>query len=120
MTTTRQIVFDEGAALRDAGMKAATDRADRENPTWSDRALAFVHHYALTHAELTIEDVRTFAHNNGLPMHDEGRAWGSIPRVAAGLRWIQKTDRVRLAADPKVHKNRCTVWTSLIYNGRSA
>jgi hypothetical protein len=110
-----QLVFDRAAAERDAGMKAATDNADRQSPTWSDRALAFVHQYAIDHADLTIEDVRFFAHNHGLPVPPDGRAWGSIPRAAAFRKWIRKTDRVRDAQDPKVHKNRCQVWESLLW-----
>ena len=109
-----QIDFDRAKTLRDEGMAAATEHADAVSLSWSDRALAFYHQYALSHPTLTTEDVRIFAHNNGLPVPPDGRAWGSIPRRAAHKKWIRKAGKAT-ARDPRVHCNEVQIWESLLY-----
>lgn len=113
-----QLNYDEAREARDRGMQAATDNADRQIPTWSDRALAFLHSYAIAKPDLTTEAVRIYAHNLGLATPPDGRAWGTVTRRAARLGWIAKSGRTATAVDPKVHCNEVRVWQSLIYAGR--
>jgi len=120
MTTQLQIDFDKAVTLRDKGMKAATAHADSVLPTWSERALAIYHQYALSHQFLTNEAVRTFAHNEcGLPTPTDARCWGTIPRMAAHRKWVRKAGK-DIAKDPRVHCNEVTVWESLIYVQKTA
>lgn len=115
MTRQANIKFGEARELRDRGMHASTANADAKSPTWSDRALAFLHEFAVAHKEFPAEHVRIYAHNRGLPVPPDGRAWGTIMRVAAFKKWIRKTGKTTTASDPKVHMNEVRVWESQIY-----
>lgn len=118
--TRQQIPLDyhEARQKRDAGMKASTAHADAVSPTWSERALAFLHEFAVDHRQFPAEHVRLYAHNKGLPMPPDGRAWGSVMRSAAFKNWIRKTNTTMTASDPKVHMNEVRIWESLIWRQR--
>lgn len=100
---------------RDKGIKRAVDHADAENPSWSDRALAFIHEYSLTHSAVVCESVRAYAESRGMPKPPTARAWGGPMVRARKLGWLQKTQERQVAADPGVHMNELHVWRSLIY-----
>ena len=115
MISQLQLSFDKAKELRDEGMRASTANAEAKVPTWSERALAFFHEYATTHLFLTTEDVRIYAHNvRGFPAAPDSRAWGSIARAAAHRKWTRKSDRTKIAINPKVHQQELRVWESLI------
>lgn len=107
--------LNERELERDKGMGQAVDHANMEHLAWSDRALAFVHMYALEHQEFTCELVRNYAESRGMPKPPSERAWGHPMRAAAKNRWIEKTERRMVAIDPRVHCNELKVWRSLIW-----
>lgn len=109
-----QLDFDRARTLRDQGMAASTAHADAVSPTWSDRALAFVHEWAVSHQTFTSEDVRIFAHNMGLPTPPDQRAWGTVMLAAARKGWTRKAGYVT-ARDPKVHMQEIRLWESLLW-----
>ena len=63
------------------GMARAADHADRETPSWSDRALGCLVMWARSNpgSLWLIEDVRAYAEEaEGLPPAPDGRAWGAV------------------------------------------
>lgn len=82
MKTAEQASF---AALD--GMTRAADHADRETPTWSDRAIAYVREFAGMEdgRAFLIEQAREYAEYHGLPLPPDGRAWGAVATRAARL-----------------------------------
>ncbi len=109
------LAYAEGRHLRDQGMTASTAHADAVIPTWSERAIAFLHEFAVLHQHFPAEYVRRYAHARGLPVPPDGRAWGSVMQRAALKKWIRKTDRTLISSDPKVHMNEVRVWESQIW-----
>jgi hypothetical protein len=104
-----------GEQLRDAGMAAALDHAEREaTPSWGDVAFGYVTLYAMRHYALTCEDVRMFAAAGGLANPPDGRAWGNAMRRASNAKIIAPHDWVT-AKDPKVHAQPIRLWKSLIF-----
>jgi hypothetical protein len=82
METTLNLAAAEQAA--ELGAQLAANHADNENPSWTERALAYFVAYAKarpTSAFLT-EDVRFAASLDGLPPPPDRRAWGYIPKAA--------------------------------------
>lgn len=81
------------AAKRDTGMERAEDKANRDAPFWSDRALLAVEKYCAAHPDLKFlgEDVREWAEARKLvSAPDNGRAWGAVFRKAASMKIIRK------------------------------
>lgn len=78
--TAVQTSLDAALAAAD-GMARAADHADRETPTWSDRALGCLVMWARSNpgSLWLIEDVRAYAEEaEGLPPAPDGRAWGAV------------------------------------------
>jgi hypothetical protein len=78
---------------RDTGMALAVDKADRDQPMWSDTALLALEKYCLVHPDRKFlgEDVREWAEGMGIvSAPDNGRAWGAVIRKAASLKIIRK------------------------------
>jgi hypothetical protein len=114
MSEQLHIDFTAARIARDDGMARAANHADQVVPSWQERALAFLRDYAASHADFICEDVRQYAEARGLPTPPDGRAWGAVMMRGARLHIVGKTDRVRCAADPKVHMNPCTLWKSCL------
>ena len=70
------------------GMDQAAAHADREEPGWTDRALAYLLDFAGIQAEFIGEDVARWAHENGLPSPTDSRAWGYTHYSADGIMHI--------------------------------
>ena len=102
-----------GEDLRDQGILAALSNAERVTPGWSEEALGYVRVFATTRHEFTVEQVREFAYESGLPRPPDDRAWGHIPITAVKRGWVERAGVVE-AVDPKVHKNMVTLWRSRI------
>jgi hypothetical protein len=80
-------------AKRDTGMALAEDKANRDAPFWSDRALLAVEKYCLAHPgqKFLGEDVREWAEAKRMVSVPENeKAWGSVFRRAANLKIIRK------------------------------
>jgi len=105
-----QLAIDFAAAKqqRDAAIHRAVEHADAVEPSWSDRAYAFLTDYLRTHATFTTEQVRDAAAGivNEPPSR---RAWGAVTLRAVRAGWIVREGYVN-ANDPKVHMNVVTLW----------
>lgn len=80
-------------AKRDIGMAMAEDKANRDAPFWSDRALLALEKYCLAHPDQKFlgEDVREWAEGKRLvSIPDNERAWGAVFQKAARLKIIRK------------------------------
>jgi hypothetical protein len=102
--------------LADEGMRQAADHADAEEPRWTDRAYEALENFARTHREFMTEDARTWAHQNGLPMPPDKRAWGAVTKRAqrANIVVIERYQSTRI---PPAHASPRPVWGSRIYGG---
>lgn len=73
-----------GQRLADEGMTRAIEHADRVCNGWSSKAWnLFVRYITEVKREFMTEDVREWAHNMGLPLPPDSRAWGAIIRRAS-------------------------------------
>lgn len=108
----------DGSELRDKGMKQAADNADRVVPSWGDDAVGYLERFLKRYSiftEFQAEHVRHWAHNNGLPMPPDARAWGMVMKRAKkfGLVEFVRWDRCH---DRKVHMCPAAVWRKVKAN----
>lgn len=76
--------FAEATKRRDDGMRRAVEHADDVTAEWSKRAIGLLIEYARwDDAGFLAEQVRLFAHDQGLPSPPDGRAWGAVFQRAA-------------------------------------
>lgn len=101
-----------GAALKDLGMQAAVDHAERVVPRWKDLALLAFTKYAMTHAMFTTEQVRLAS--TEVPSPPDKRAWGAVARQATRDRIVERQGFVQ-AKSPTVHCMYVTLYQSLLY-----
>lgn len=106
--TTRELALE--------GMTRAVDHADRIEPGWSERAYRMLLQYAASHFEFMTEDVRTWAHDAGLPQPPDSRAWGAVTLRAVKARLLIR-DRYRKTRIPPAHACDRPVWRSPLYVG---
>lgn len=68
------------------GIEQAVDHADQVSPGWSDRAFEMVKRYPNV-LPFFVQDLREWAHDNGLEDPPSNRAWGGVIKRAnhAGL-----------------------------------
>jgi len=82
----QQLPLNHDAAWQRAegGMEAAGSHADRVKPEWREQALEHLTRFAASSDKpFLMEQARTWAHANGLPLPPDARAWGSVTRVAS-------------------------------------
>jgi hypothetical protein len=106
--TTRQLAGE--------GMRQAVEHADAVELKWSERAYAFLERYAAANREFLTEDVRTWAHRNGLPLAPDNRAWGAVINRASRERLIVR-DRYETIRIPPSHARPMPVWRSKTFGG---
>ncbi|NDB65562.1 MAG: hypothetical protein EB168_07840 [Euryarchaeota archaeon] len=97
-----------GAALRDAGMQAAASNAEANSSGWQERAIQCVRDFPQD--EFLTEDVRQWAHNNGLEEPPHARAWGAVMANARRLGIIYSVG-YRKVRNPKAHRTPATLWS---------
>jgi hypothetical protein len=112
------IHLTEAREAANEGMQRALDAAERRDDEWPERALSFVHRYALTHDYFTVEEMTAEADRLGYGSPADQRAWGSIVRRAAIRGFIRNTHTTR----PRVkgHGSPGIIWLSLVYVGSAA
>jgi len=71
----------------DAAIAKAANNAESKRPGWIDAAVEYVRRFPLTRFQA--EQVREYAHNNGLAEPPHPRAWGAVMRKAKKLNIIQ-------------------------------
>jgi hypothetical protein len=82
----RQLAFDRASR----GIERAGDHADRESPTWRERAALFIWQYGIkADRRFLIEDAAAWAYSQGLDSPPDGRAWGAAVRLAKSREWIE-------------------------------
>lgn len=107
--------YADTRSLARSGMLRAIEHADRVEPTWSDRATAILHQFAMTNHEFMAEDVRVHAHKvMGLPNPPDPRSWGAVINAAVRQGVIVR-DRYELTKIPPAHATPRPVWKSRIF-----
>ena len=101
-------MINNGAELRDKGIKKALDNANSTHNRWSDKAYDFLLKYIKYQYEFMTEDVRV-ASEKAIPKPPSNRAWGGIilKAVRAGL-----IHRVGFSSVKNInaHRTAATVW----------
>ena len=101
-------MINDGAQLRDKGIKQAINNANDTHEKWSEKAYKFLVSYIKSQDEFMTEDLR-LASEKEIPKPPSNRAWGGIilRAVRAGL--ITR-DRFSNVKNVKAHKTPATVW----------
>lgn len=103
----------EARAKRDVGIAQAIDHADAITPKWSHMAYESLREFLIgATREFMGEDVRSYAHNHGLPLPLDARAWGGVMLKAARSGLIVKVG-YGVAKDPKVHCSVNPLWSKV-------
>lgn len=91
MPTQTALDFTAAQEARDAGIEMSGEHADRTESGWRYQALALLTAFASEHpGAFLIESAREYAQAHGLPSPPDGRAWGSVVRLAVSKRRIRK------------------------------
>lgn len=109
------LLDDSGRARRDLGISRALQHAEKVEPGWQDRALAFLLDYAETHETFSGESVRQ-ASRGIVPEPPHLRAWGSVIMAGARRGWIRKIGYVQVT-NPAAHQANAALWRSVIFMG---
>lgn len=96
-----------GTALRDIGIAQAVDHAEAETPGWVEMAIEYLKKYPKK--ELMAEELRKWAHQQGLPSPPHARAWGSVI-IVARKRGLISHAGYRNTENPKSHATPASVW----------
>ena len=84
ITETPLLDWAEATRRRDAGIAASVEHADQVNANWSARASEYLLDYARrAGGAFLAEQVREYAHGEGLEYPPDGRAWGAVLSRAA-------------------------------------
>jgi hypothetical protein len=78
---------------RDVGINRAVNRADRDNPQWSEDAMHALEMYCKAHPDAQFLGEQVRAWGEGLELVEppaDGRAWGAVFRRAASLGIIRR------------------------------
>ena len=96
-------------------MKQALDHAEAVAPGWKQYAMNYLVRYLaeiaprISSREFMAEDVRNWAHRNGLELPPTGRAWGGIITKAANMGLIIKVG-LGYTKNKKAHKTPAAIW----------
>lgn len=102
----------EARAARDNGIATASNRADRIDPTWRERAYNALVEHAKTHPTFTIEQLRAAA---GPTLEDPPslRAWGGVAQRAQKSGILEHHGWIP-SENPACHTGEVRVWASRI------
>jgi len=93
------------------GANRALDHANAVMPLWGDRALSAVRAYANSHDRFLTEDIRAWAHSQGLPRPPDSRAWGGVISRAVKAGWLVGDGFGRTKYGPG-HARPMAIWQS--------
>ncbi len=100
------IDFERAMDARELGIQRSGDHADAVESGWRYQALALLVAFAKQQpGPFLIEQARAYAEANGLPPPPDARAWGSVVRLAASKRRIEKTGGAAAAASSNCSLN---------------
>lgn len=92
---------------RDQGIDRALENAELHHPAWSDLALDYLKRYP--GKQFMAEEVRVWAHKNGLAEPPHARAWGGVIVKAKKLGLIEHCGYGNVS-NPKAHRTPASVW----------
>ena len=104
-----------GKQLRDEGMQLALDNAGMN---WQELAYAYLEHYVAHYVTkngiefFMGEDIRAWAHLNGLDRPPHARAWGGIIHKAS-IRGLIRKLRIESVKNPQAHCANASVWAKV-------
>ena len=101
-------MINNGAELRDKGIKQAISNANDTHDKWSDKAYNFLTKWIKTQYEFMTEDVR-IASEKEIPKPPSNRAWGGIILKASRAGLINRVGFSNVK-NVKAHKTPATVW----------
>ena len=102
-----QLDLFESERLRDDGITRAVENAERKNENWTENAVQFI--VLFPKNQFMTEEVRTWAHKNGLPDPPHARAWGAVINEAK-KRGLVNHIGFRNVSNPKAHRTPASVW----------
>ena len=102
-----QLDFFKSEQLREYGITRAIENAGRKSDNWRDHALQFVVRFPKE--RFMTEEVRVWAHENGLPIPPSARAWGAVIRAAEKLGLVRRVGYGSVS-NPKAHRTPASVW----------
>lgn len=92
MNRQAEIDFTAAQEARDTGIERAGANADRNESGWRYQAMALLVAFAAdVRRPFLVEEARAWSESRGLPAPPDGRAWGSVVRLAKSKRRIEKT-----------------------------
>ena len=101
-------MINNGAELRDKGIKKALDSANNTHDKWSEKAYDFLLKYIKYQNQFMTEDVRV-ASEKAIPKPPSNRAWGSVILKAAKSGLIHRVGFANVK-NAKAHKTPASVW----------
>ena len=101
-------MINNGAELRDKGIKKALDNANNTHNEWSDKAYNFLLKYIKYQPKFMTEDVRV-ASEKAIPKPPSNRAWGSVILRASRSGLINRVGFANVK-NAKAHKTPASVW----------
>ena len=101
-------MINNGAQLRDKGIKQAIDNADDTHERWSEKAYKFLTNWIKTQYEFMTEDVR-LASEKTVPIPPSNRAWGGVVVRASRAGLISRVG-FSSVKNVKAHRTPATVW----------
>ena len=101
-------MINNGAELRDKGIKKALDNANNTHDRWSDKAYDFLLKYIKYQNQFMTEDVRV-ASEKAIPKPPSNRAWGSVILRASRSGLINRVGFANVK-NAKAHKTPASVW----------
>ena len=101
-------MINNGAELRDKGIKKALDNANNTHNRWSEKAYDFLLKYIKYQYEFMTEDVRV-ASEKAIPKPPSNRAWGSVILRASRSGLINRVGFANVK-NAKAHKTPASVW----------
>ena len=101
-------MINNGAELRDKGIKQAINNANDTHNRWSDKAYKFLTKWIKTQYEFMAEDVRIAAEKE-IPKPPSNRAWGGIILKASRAGLINRVGFSNVK-NAKAHKTPASIW----------
>ena len=95
-----------GHDLAQAGADTALANA---GDGWADEAFLALCYYAERHDTFLTDDVRTFAHQYGLPLPPDSRAWGGVMNRAVKRKLVERVGYAPVKS-PSGHARPMSLW----------
>ncbi len=98
-----------GKQLKEAGIKKATDTAERFHNDWSQQAHETLCQFIKRRKQFRTEEFREYAISKGLPVPPSLRAFGGVIGRARNANLIRHIDYVQVK-NPRAHNANASLW----------